>query len=80
MEGLMTRINGLWTSGEVCDMTGKYCAHCCGRELDRRFVLDDIFPRCPSCGKKVKWERCLANVLPINLEKGAREPWPKDRR
>jgi hypothetical protein len=57
---------GIWKSGELCEVAGKYCSECCGKEEQKKFVAGDIFPRCKRCDEKMKWHRCLGNVLSLD--------------
>ena len=69
----MTGADSLWSSGETCQVVGKYYSRCCGGKTEGTFVAGDIFPVCGHCGKKLKWCRALTNVLPIDTV----EPWIK---
>jgi hypothetical protein len=55
-----------WTSGEICEVMGKYGSRCCGENLERTFVAGDIFPRCRRCKRSLKWRRLFAGALPID--------------
>jgi len=78
----MASLDGMWVSGEVCEVVGKYGSACCCGSIEADFVMADVFPYCPTCGKKMKWRRAFANTLPINTfetpvgEKKSRRPKP----
>lgn len=55
-----------WSSGEWCGIVGQYCYRCCHGAVHQNFVVGDIFPRCKSCHKKVKWYRAVTDTLGIN--------------
>lgn len=44
-----------WISGEVCKIAGRYVSESCNHELERAFIVHDIFPHCPQCQKTVRW-------------------------
>jgi len=55
-----------WSSGETCEVVGRYHSNCCCGQIKATFVASDIFPACKDCGKKLKWYRSFAETLPIN--------------
>jgi hypothetical protein len=46
-----------WSSDEVVEKAGLYLAECCGIPFELNLIPEDKFPRCPSCRKKIKWQR-----------------------
>jgi len=58
--------DSLWSSGEICEVVGKYYSQCCRGRLEAQFVAGDIFPFCLDCSKKLKWQRALAGLLPVD--------------
>ena len=57
---------GVWVSGEICEVVGEYCSRCCKGVATKRFVDGDIFLFCEHCGKKLKWQRSFSDTLPID--------------
>lgn len=57
-----------WRSGEKCEMVGRYCSRCCGKVIEKDFVIGDVFPRCNDCGEKSKWFRKRTDKLAIKVD------------
>ena len=62
----MASIDIDWSSGEICQVVGRYYSRCCTGAVEHNFVVSDVFPFCKQCGKKLKWRRSFAGVLPID--------------
>jgi hypothetical protein len=77
----MTFADSAWNSGETCEVVGKYSSHCCGGEIENRFVAGDVFPNCRQCGGKLKWRRSLAESLPVDtIETGGKSGAKKGKK
>jgi len=51
-----------WVSGETCEIPGTFFTNCCDIRFELNFEAGNIFVRCPSCRKKVKWQRLKAEA------------------
>lgn len=68
----------VWSSGEICEVTGTYASRCCREMFTKKFMTGDIFSFCPHCRKKMKWRRALFPTLEIDTaETGAKNGSPR---
>ena len=76
----MATTDTFWTSGEICEVMGKYGSRCCGEKMEKTFVAGDIFLRCRSCNKPMRWRRLFVGTLPINTVETGQKSGLKRRR
>jgi len=70
---VMASVDSMWSSGEICELVGKYRSRCCGTVFEHQFVPGDIFPRCTQCQRKLQWRRSFTDSLHIDtIETGRR--------
>lgn len=57
----------VWLSGEICEVSGAYFSDTCGHKVEREFTANDIFTRCSTCHRPIRWVRFSRN--PIDTQK-----------
>lgn len=59
----LNNAKSVWLSGEVCSIAGTYFSDSCGHEIEKELTANDIFPRCQTCHRAVRWNSCGAGLL-----------------